>query len=368
MVKRKRRPNGYWKEFSNVENELNPIIEQLGHFPTQKELTERNKGGIIGVFKHHGGIIKVRELLGYKFFRKQENYWKDFNNLEKELIPIIKQLGHFPSARKLLFLGHSDLVLAIRRHYNGFRKTRIKFGYEPVKKIEGYWKEFSNVENELNPIIEQLGHFPTENELKEIGKGQLSKPIWKYHGGVGVVREKMGYGIQRITSKNQFLNFLKGDETAKDLVVGSIVLNGNRRDIEKIIVDMYADKFKDESLLSKLIEESKKEIEEMIAYGITNLGSYVGKYSVKEKSIVPILAGQMLGRIPKERINPSLEDKFVKMLRGIYGPLFNEDSERALKGIQDQIDCNQDKAKILYEKLKEYYGDVLKISWRLNDA
>lgn len=36
-----KKPNGYWKEFENVKTELENIIDQLGHFPSQKELKNK---------------------------------------------------------------------------------------------------------------------------------------------------------------------------------------------------------------------------------------------------------------------------------------------------------------------------------------
>ena len=35
-----RRPNGYWKDWENVEREITKLIEKLGHFPTQQYMRE----------------------------------------------------------------------------------------------------------------------------------------------------------------------------------------------------------------------------------------------------------------------------------------------------------------------------------------
>ncbi|MBT6402028.1 hypothetical protein HOK09_01035, partial [Candidatus Woesearchaeota archaeon] len=59
---------------------------------------------------------------------------------------------------------------------------------------KGYWKDFSNLESELEPIIEELGHFPTQSELQELGKSSIINGIQVYYSGMNAVREKMGYG------------------------------------------------------------------------------------------------------------------------------------------------------------------------------
>ena len=62
----KKKPNGYLKDFENIQVELEPIINELsGRFPTPKELKEKNYGLYQGINKHHGGLIAVRLQLGY---------------------------------------------------------------------------------------------------------------------------------------------------------------------------------------------------------------------------------------------------------------------------------------------------------------
>ncbi|MBT7332048.1 hypothetical protein HN799_02140, partial [Candidatus Woesearchaeota archaeon] len=96
---------------------------------------------------------------------RPKGYWKDFSNLESELEPIIEELGHFPTQSELQELGKSSIINGIQVYYSGMNAVREKMGYGSLKKPNGYWKEFSNLESELDPIIEELGHFPTQKEL-----------------------------------------------------------------------------------------------------------------------------------------------------------------------------------------------------------
>ena len=49
----KTKPNGYWKDWSNVERELKPVIDKLGHFPTQKELIRLEKSSLINAIQKY---------------------------------------------------------------------------------------------------------------------------------------------------------------------------------------------------------------------------------------------------------------------------------------------------------------------------
>ena len=61
-----------------------------------------------------------------------------------------------------------------------------------MRKPRGYWKNIENVKKELKPLIERLGRFPSNNEMvKEIGSS-LPKYIMKYHGGILHLSHEMG--------------------------------------------------------------------------------------------------------------------------------------------------------------------------------
>jgi hypothetical protein len=61
-----------------------------------------------------------------------------------------------------------------------------------MRKPRGYWKNIENVKKELKPLIERLGRFPSSNEMiKEIGSS-LPRYIIKYHGGILHLSHEMG--------------------------------------------------------------------------------------------------------------------------------------------------------------------------------
>lgn len=187
------KPYGYFRDFSNVKKELESIIKDLGHFPTSTELRDNGYDSLrSGIAKYHGGIRQVREKFGEKNPRRPYGYWKEWNNVKKEFEAVIDELGHFPTQKEISDLGRSYLTGAAN-NFGGLIVVGQKLGYSPNTKISGYWKEWSNVENELEEIIKKLGHFPTQTELYEIDRSDLIHGMLKYHGGMMAIREKMGY-------------------------------------------------------------------------------------------------------------------------------------------------------------------------------
>jgi len=197
-----KKPNNYWKEFDNIEKPLTKIISDLGYFPTQKELSEMGESSLMAAIKNHGGLNVIREKLGYKLSRQIGGHWKNKNNIDKEVIKIISDLGHFPTGTELRRMGRSDLDNAIVRYYGGTNGLRKKMGYKLDGNPSGYWKEFDNIKKPLTKIISDLGHFPIQRELVEIKRFDLTSAIASYHGGINAVREKMGYLPRNIKEKH----------------------------------------------------------------------------------------------------------------------------------------------------------------------
>ncbi len=186
-----RKPKDYWQNWNNILAELQPIIDDLGHFPSGIELRKLNKGMVEHAFKYHGGVNKIKRKLDF-IVGQSSDYFKDWNNLKKELQIIINKLSHFPSDRKLRELKMNQISRSISKYHGGFSAVRKKMGYKPLERPKGYWQNWNNFEKELQPIIDQLGHFPTQQDLKNFNFQAIIQ-TFKYHGGVNTVRNKMGY-------------------------------------------------------------------------------------------------------------------------------------------------------------------------------
>jgi hypothetical protein len=57
---------GYWDNFENLKKEMLDVCKELGHFPSTMELEVHDRGDISSAVQRHGGLITVRQTLGYK--------------------------------------------------------------------------------------------------------------------------------------------------------------------------------------------------------------------------------------------------------------------------------------------------------------
>lgn len=185
------KPRGYWKTDENIIKELDLIINKIGHFPVHDEIIKNVGNGLIIAINRRGGINRFRELMGYEPFRAPVGYWTD-ETICDTLNSIIKEIGHFPSQLKLYNMGRSDLMHGITDH-GGINHFRELFGYEPIHKPDGFWND-ETIVLELNPIIKEIGHFPNRSDLSCMDRNDLMGAIAS-HGGWFRFQELCGYNI-----------------------------------------------------------------------------------------------------------------------------------------------------------------------------
>lgn len=168
-------------------NELKFIINEIGHFPTLRELSKIDKNRIgepklVGKINSNGGINHFRKIMGYPMIRE---VWNEERAI-KELNIIIDKLGHFPLTNELLI--NTSLRHYIANH-NGINYYRKKLGYEIIRNRERFSEEY--IIDELNSIIEKTGEFPIADLIRD-------KPYFSqldYHGGINHFRKIMGYDL-----------------------------------------------------------------------------------------------------------------------------------------------------------------------------
>lgn len=91
-----------------------------------------------------------------------------------------------------------------------------------IRKPQGYWKDFDNVKKELLPLIEKYSRMPSATEMNKEGLGSLSRHIYTHHGSIFEVAKKLnlqnydesiGRNIQNTWNKEKlvedFILFIK---------------------------------------------------------------------------------------------------------------------------------------------------------------
>lgn len=183
-----KKEKGYWSE-ENILLSLETLCNKLGRFPSYNEIELEYKGGILVNIEKKGGINKYRTFMGYDCLIKPKGYWDD-NRIVEELKFIIKNNSDcFPTRTYFVLNNRQDLLGAIFGR-GGTNKFRELMGFEPIHKPNGYWTETTIIAM-LRDIVEYKHYFPTQKELFDINS-QLVSAIG-VHGGINKFRSLLGH-------------------------------------------------------------------------------------------------------------------------------------------------------------------------------
>lgn len=189
------KPHNYWSD-DVVVNELEIIINKIGHFPTQDELVSMDRTDLKSQLSRRG-VNKFRSLMGCNYIQKPNGYWTD-TVVISELQKIINDIGHFPTISDLKILNRQDLGNSIGKH-GGINKYHIIMGHNITQNSPNYWTEEKIIE-ELRIISNNINRFPTQKYLHSINKGGLCHAIYR-NGNLTRYRKQLGYDKIKKSSK-----------------------------------------------------------------------------------------------------------------------------------------------------------------------
>jgi len=172
-------PVGYWTEERCIE-ELQKIILNVGDFPLIPQIKATSIHGLIDGISNNGGINKFRRLLGYPILCQSIGYWTQ-EQIVNEIKEIMVVSNKFPTSNYLAIINRLDLQHAITKN-GGYRLFRTLIGVDIPHKVDGYWTK-ENTLKELQDIIRQIGHFPTQSDLITINRHDILGGIQK-NGGI----------------------------------------------------------------------------------------------------------------------------------------------------------------------------------------
>lgn len=117
------------------------------------------------------------------FNKKSPGFWKDSENLKKELLPLIEKFGHIPTINELREIGRKDIEGAIINVYGSYWKASKAIGYktDDLIKPQKYWQNIENVKSELSAIINEYGYLPSRAVLMKKGMRSVIAAVDVYH-------------------------------------------------------------------------------------------------------------------------------------------------------------------------------------------
>ncbi len=178
-----------WESPDELRPYLDPVVRELGRMPTLKELSERGLSHLsAAIGKKFGGVAGVAKALGYPYDAPKT--WADLQDVQRELDPIVAELGRMPTKRELVDRRRYDIANALPR-FGGQRAVAEALGY-PYEVRRRTWNRVEDLRPHLDPLVEELGHLPTVTELTNRGRVDLMGVIRKF-GGPDSVAAALGY-------------------------------------------------------------------------------------------------------------------------------------------------------------------------------
>jgi hypothetical protein len=175
------------------ESKMRVVVERLGHFPTRKELEAAGQGVLSRLArKHFSGLIAVALRMGCVPPTYPDGYWEEWSHVEEALRKLFEKTGSFPTDPMLQKEGMTGLAFAIRKYHGGISAVRARMGVPADRVDVGYWCDFDHVAEKLRSMMDETGEFPTAPRLKEAGYSGMIRAIHDKHGGLAAVRRRMG--------------------------------------------------------------------------------------------------------------------------------------------------------------------------------
>ncbi len=210
-----RKPDGYWLNSDNMKMELQPLIDKFGYIPNTG-FYFRNGYKCLGRAIGRYGIKKLSDDLGIPIKQtrlysvndeRPPDYWKDWNNFKREILPLIEENGNLPSTWTLKQKKLYSISNAISKYHGGIQAVREKLGLPKWPNAKIKEKEFNKYDNfevlieELKPIITEYKTIPPYHVVGKKLSRQAHLSIGKTHGGYVKLRSKLGLPKWKQTSQ-----------------------------------------------------------------------------------------------------------------------------------------------------------------------
>ncbi len=124
------KPKGYWQDFENVRGVILEYVAEhgvSGKMPTIVELRKAGCGSLVSaIHDYHGGWHDVAGRLDLSVSQRPTGYWKDFDNVRREVLAFVAArgvAGMMPTESELRSAGHASLTSAIYQYHGSFPKV-----------------------------------------------------------------------------------------------------------------------------------------------------------------------------------------------------------------------------------------------------
>ncbi|SMC88495.1 hypothetical protein [Pedobacter africanus] len=212
------------------ELELKQNSETRSLLAVDKDLPQRTQSDISPPqFRYHNMPI---DLLNYDSSRIMETpidkelatrdifpitYWADIDNIKKELLPLVNKYGRMPKEAELRKERKSSLIGGIYKYHGNLYELGQKLNINVLSKPKGFYNEAKTLEM-YKALCIQEQRYLTASDLHKMGHHGLANVISK-SGGIYNLRKRSGLEFTQIRLIYQFYNLEKAIKEYKNLSI-----------------------------------------------------------------------------------------------------------------------------------------------------
>jgi Protein of unknown function (DUF559) len=197
-----RNPNGHFDDCGVLKAELLGWVGAFGTpgiMPTAEELklSKPARNDIVIAISRHGGFKSVAAscYLQMSYEKREIGFYSEFSVLAREIYQVVDASdlsGAMPTPEHLRTGGHGALVKPIISH-GGFWQVAKDSGLTPNRRSPGFWTH-ETIDAQIRDYLltRVKGVMPTDFELREDGRHDLSVAISRHGGGMVATAKRLG--------------------------------------------------------------------------------------------------------------------------------------------------------------------------------
>jgi hypothetical protein len=186
------RPKGYWKEINNIIKELKSIVDDLGYVPSTKYLSKNGYSTLArGIEKYHS-MCEIKKIFGEEdSIRKNLKDYSNFEVLKDEYFNFYKKLGRIPRCTDFSIFNKSYILNAIIKYFLSYSNFKFLVGVNVHQRPDGYWKNHDNLILEAQKIIKEFGYLPPSSFLNDNGYSTFVNSVYLHYSSFNQFRRSL---------------------------------------------------------------------------------------------------------------------------------------------------------------------------------
>ena len=224
-----KKPANYWRNFSNLKKELEPLIKKYKRLPSHRELKSIGLQSLSrnGIMFHGGSKVVAKKLKTITYDegigRVDRDHWT-LKNAVSEINKFVKdnKLKLFPTNSQLKERERHDILGIIHKFKRSTLAQEKDLKVEKIKRGNKFFFKtapkkakwtLSKTLEEVKKVMDQVGHFPSSAKLDELGKFDLRGAVAKF--GFLIIWEKLG----KPKRKNTKYQYIRKKRTSNEVVL-----------------------------------------------------------------------------------------------------------------------------------------------------